>query len=92
MAPDDIEDFMINIGLPVASVEEGKALQEWLLSEHDVYMLALHDPGSGMFYTRLSAQVYLELEDFQRLGRLVLEFVATTPIIDTKSRLIVETG
>jgi selenocysteine lyase/cysteine desulfurase len=74
LVPDSMEEFMINIGLPkcISSIEQGKALQGWLLQEHNVYMLVLQ--GSDMFYTRLSAQVYLEMQDFERLGSLVLDF------------------
>ena len=77
MVPDEMEEFMINIGLPVGidSIEMGKALMEHLQTQHGIYMLALYDGPSGRFYTRLSAQVYLELQDFQRLGILVLDFV-----------------
>lgn len=78
LAPDEMEEFMINIPLPTSigidSKERGMALQEYLLKDHGVYMIVAFEPSSGLFYTRLSAQVYLELWDFQRLGHLVLDF------------------
>lgn len=76
IVPNSLEDFMINIELPKAimSIAMGNALKAWLLDEHNIYMLALYDEGSDMFYTRLSSQVYLELSDFVRLGALVLDF------------------
>lgn len=77
MVPDRMEEFMINIELPagIDSIDAGKALMEDLETQHGIYMIALYDGPSGRFYTRLSAQVYLELEDFQRLGMLVLDFI-----------------
>ena len=46
-----------------------------------MYTVVVHDVPSNMIYTRLSAQVYLELSDFVNLGEAVLEFVTT---IETK--------
>lgn len=76
LAPDSMEAFMINVPLPDAinSVDVGLRLMNYLLDEHDIYMLVLWEESSKMFYTRLSAQVYLDLEDFQQLGYLVQKF------------------
>lgn len=80
MVPDEMEEFMVNIELPagIDSIDTGKALMENLEARHGIYMIVLYDGPSGRFYTRLSAQVYLVLEDFQRLGMLVLDFVEDT--------------
>ena len=74
LAPDSIEEFMINIELPAAinSPSKGLALHNYLLDHHNTYMLVL---GSGQQYTRLSSQIYLEMDDFQRLGDLVLKYI-----------------
>lgn len=80
MVPDHQEEFMINIQLPsgIDSVEKGKSLMEHLRTQHEIYMIALYDGPSGLFYTRLSAQIYLEMHDFERLGLLVLDFIDNT--------------
>jgi len=77
LAPDDMEEFMINIGLPleIDSNEKARAFQAYMLKEHGVYMLTLHEQTSGTYYTRLSAQVYLDLWDFEHMGKLVMEYV-----------------
>jgi selenocysteine lyase/cysteine desulfurase len=78
LVPDALEEFMINVPLPthvVNSTTQAKQLQvDYLLQQHGIYMIVLLEPTSGIYFTRLSAQVYLELWDFQRLGHLVLEF------------------
>lgn len=76
LAPDSLEDYMINIGLPISDMEVGVAMKEYLLEHHNIYMLVLHDESSQMYYTRLSAQVYLEMSDFVLLGDLVLQYTS----------------
>jgi selenocysteine lyase/cysteine desulfurase len=77
MAPDSMEEFMINIGLPTAinTTTMGLELHDWLLQQHNIYMLVLCDKTSNLYYTRLSSQIYLEFGDFVKLGHLVLEFI-----------------
>jgi hypothetical protein len=60
----------------IDSAAQGQALQSWLLTEHHMYRIVVYDATWNLTYTRLSAQVYLELSDFVRLGDLVLEFTA----------------
>ncbi len=73
LAPDEMEDFMINLPLPIQK-EQGTKLQEFLLHDHGIYMIVACEPSSEIVYTRLSAQVYLEFWDFERLGHLVWDF------------------
>ena len=51
-------------------------MQDYLLHEHNIYMLVLEEKNSGMIYTRLSAQIYLEMADFAKLGALVAQYTA----------------
>jgi selenocysteine lyase/cysteine desulfurase len=75
MVPDSMEEFMINILLPTQNATVAKGLQEFLLEQHNMYIIVAHDKGSDLIFTRLSAQIYLELSDFEQLGGLVLEFL-----------------
>ncbi|KAG7344919.1 isopenicillin-N epimerase [Nitzschia inconspicua] len=80
MAPNDMEEYMINVILPISKDDENKtevglALQQWLYDQHDMYVVIAQEPSSGYIYTRLSAQVYLEMSDFIQLGNVVLEFL-----------------
>jgi selenocysteine lyase/cysteine desulfurase len=85
MAPDDMEVFMFHVVLPrlthdddddeTNKIEIAKELQQWLYDEKGMYVVIAQEPSSGLFYTRLSAQVYLQMDDFERLGDAVLEFL-----------------
>lgn len=76
LVPDSMEEFMIHVQLPypINAVERGTALMGYLLTHHNTYIRNLYDAGSGILYARLSAQVYLEMSDFEQLGTHVLEF------------------
>jgi selenocysteine lyase/cysteine desulfurase len=79
MAPNSMEEFMINILLPEAihTQEMATELMNYLLREHQMYIrIAYHGP-SGILYTRLSSQIYLEMDDFVKLGDLVLQFCSS---------------
>ena len=75
LVPESMEEFMINVGLPISDPTVAKELQQDLLEQHGMYAIVVQDHVSGMIYTRLSAQVYLEISDFQRLGQAVLDFI-----------------
>jgi selenocysteine lyase/cysteine desulfurase len=75
LCPREMEAFMINVELPTTDIEEAARMRVKMLEEEGVYMLVLRDEGSGIVYTRLSMQVYLEREDFVRVGELVLKFL-----------------
>ncbi|KAH7131458.1 lolT-1 [Dactylonectria estremocensis] len=66
---------MVNVWLPVksADVQEGALgwAQEVLVKDYRTFIpLSQHN---GQWYTRLSAQVYLDLEDFEWAGRALKE-------------------
>jgi selenocysteine lyase/cysteine desulfurase len=85
MAPESLEEFMINIALPLTDVATAKGLHAYLLSDHNMYAVIAFDTGSSFFYTRLSAQIYLEMSDFVRLGDAVLKYI--TNVEDTTPRM-----
>ena len=58
-----------------SDVEKAKELQQWLYDKKNMYVVIAQEPTSGLFYTRLSSQVYLQIDDFVRLGDAVLEFL-----------------
>jgi len=80
--------FMVNVGLPVATAAAMETLQRTLDVDHNVYIVCSEvrdTSGRSMFFTRLSAQVYLDLNDFRMLAELVLELVgAPSPSAHTQ--------
>jgi selenocysteine lyase/cysteine desulfurase len=80
LAPDTMEEYMINIILPIDRDSDNKHsvatdLQRWLYTQNNMYAIIAEEPSSGYIYTRLSSQIYLQFSDFQRLGAAVLEFL-----------------
>jgi hypothetical protein len=80
LTPSSMEEFMINVILPINHTREDKrdvatSLQRWLYTTKDMYVVIAEEPSSGYIYTRLSSQIYLLMEDFQLLGEAVLDFL-----------------
>lgn len=78
LTPESMEDFMFNICLPTNDFKVALDLQKHLLNDHGIYIVVAKEPTSGMVFTRLSAQVYLEMSDFVRLGNAVLQYESQT--------------
>jgi hypothetical protein len=81
LAPDSMEVYMINVVLPIDrydpnATQVASALQGWLYEEMDMYVVIAREATSGYIYARLSAQIYLEMVDFERLGDAVLAFLS----------------
>lgn len=72
--PESMEEFMINIALPTKNATLAKEIQHLLLQNHAIYIVVAQEPTSGIIFTRLSSQIYLEMSDFTRLGELVLQY------------------
>ncbi|KAK3845468.1 MAG: PLP-dependent transferase [Linnemannia gamsii] len=68
---------MINVVLPFKDLDHPKAntkaLMEILMDKYNLYTPAFRH--GDKFYTRVSAQIYLELQDFVRLGNIWKEVV-----------------
>lgn len=78
--PDSMTGFMINVRLPTNDPKVANSLASSLIHSYDTYMIVIADDSSGeqtILYTRLSAQIYLEREDFITLGQRVLDLLAT---------------
>jgi selenocysteine lyase/cysteine desulfurase len=77
LAPNDMQVMMINVELPTSSFELAQRLQRHLLEEHNMYIIVLQEPRSKIVYTRLSAQIYLGIDDFRRLGLCVKDYLTS---------------
>ncbi|GMI40777.1 hypothetical protein TeGR_g7438 [Tetraparma gracilis] len=75
LSDSSFEANLFNVILPTDDFALAQAMQEALLETDGIYMLALQDAASGIVYTRLSSQVYLELGDFDAVGDKVLAFL-----------------
>ncbi|GMI31829.1 hypothetical protein TrCOL_g7462 [Triparma columacea] len=76
LSPKEFEAALFNVILPTTDYELATKMQTDLLNDHGIYMLALLDEESGIVFTRLSSQIYLEKADFVKLGDLVLEYLS----------------
>ena len=72
---------MVNIALPCNNETAIKSMQQTLHKDHNVYLVfdvIFDESGEGrqqIFFTRLSAQVYVEMSDFELVGKLVLQIL-----------------
>jgi selenocysteine lyase/cysteine desulfurase len=64
---------MVTIGLPTNDSTIARAIQQRLLDDYDT--MAVFYRFQGALWARLSAQIYLELQDFIDLGKLILELL-----------------
>ena len=80
MVPLEMSAFLFNVQLPSSDADAMAAVQSALDHEYHIYFVfgSVVDAASGepLLFTRLSAQVYLELDDFRRFGELVLQLLA----------------
>lgn len=85
LVPDSMEVYMMNIVLPIDgrqtdntttnATQIASSLQVWLYEERNMYVVIAQEPSTKYIYTRLSAQIYLEMDDFVRLGDAVLTYL-----------------
>lgn len=76
LIPNEMTGYMINVILPSTDADAVAYMQDQLDKVYDIYVVyssvqSAGDPGNMIFFTRLSAQVYLELADFEKLSLLV---------------------
>lgn len=69
---DDQVANMVNVALPIKDLNHPKAnpkdLMTLLMDKYNLFTPAFRH--GEHFYTRVSAQIYLEVEDFVRLGNI----------------------
>ncbi len=80
---------LANVRLPIRfgdggiPVEDGMAVRAWLIDryfeEYDTYIQTMWDAPQGHMWVRLSAQVYLSLEDFEWGAQVLLELCKRQP-------------
>ena len=75
LSPPEFEAALFNVVLPTTDYDLATQMQTDLLNDHGIYMLALLDQPTNIVYTRLSSQIYLERDDFVKLGDLVLDYL-----------------
>ena len=80
LVPASMTAFMSNVILPIQNNEHCSILQKRLFDENKISMVygqVLSQEGTQIYYTRISAQVYLSLNDFILLAsnvkRILLE-------------------
>eukprot|EP00518_Triparma_eleuthera_P010005 CAMPEP_0182479306 /NCGR_PEP_ID=MMETSP1319-20130603/33945_1 /TAXON_ID=172717 /ORGANISM="Bolidomonas pacifica, Strain RCC208" /LENGTH=421 /DNA_ID=CAMNT_0024680723 /DNA_START=190 /DNA_END=1455 /DNA_ORIENTATION=- len=76
LSPTQFQAALFNVMLPTSDFDLATQMQSDLLNDHGVYFLSLKDEATGIVYTRLSAQIYLERDDFVKLGELVKDYLA----------------
>ncbi|KAF9388127.1 hypothetical protein CPB97_001578 [Podila verticillata] len=70
--------FLANVRLPIKDINHPKIATPDFLIEYQQDMYNIFAPlykHGGSFWTRVSAQIYLELSDFVRLGHILKEVV-----------------
>jgi selenocysteine lyase/cysteine desulfurase len=84
LVPLDMVSFLFSVILPSTDADAIAYVQSTMDSEYLIYFVydktVSAKTGETIFFTRLSAQVYLELSDFERFGallpKLLLEYSA----------------
>jgi selenocysteine lyase/cysteine desulfurase len=64
---------MINVGLPFKDANLADLLPKLLVDRYNTYTAVFN--VQGKYYTRVSAQIYNEIDDYKYLGNAVLELV-----------------
>jgi len=80
LIPVDMCGFMINVILPTQDPQKVDKIQCLLDSEHNIYTVGgveRREDGTPIYFMRLSATVYLELEDFRKMAILVKSYTET---------------
>lgn len=67
---------MGNVRVPTTDPEKAATLAKRVYDEHDIYIV-VYRSGGDKWWLRLSAQIYLEKEDFVRAGEAVLDVLKT---------------
>ncbi|XP_065191425.1 uncharacterized protein LOC135822549 [Sycon ciliatum] len=76
-APDDMFAAMVDIELPTGDGNKAAEIASVFVSKYNMYIVVYQMKGTEppQYWTRLSAQIYLEVIDFERVGQLVLEII-----------------
>lgn len=66
---------MGNVRIPTTDPEKAAVLAKRVYDEYDIYIV-VYRSGGDKWWIRLSAQIYLEKDDFVRTGQAVLDVLA----------------
>jgi len=78
MAPKTMTAGMVDVQLPsTASEDKLKTLNQRMLTQYGLYIPVYRYPDrpGGAYWTRVSAQIFLELSDFIKMGDYVMELL-----------------
>ena len=80
LEPQEMRAFLTNVRMPTTNASEVARVSDSLMAQHGTWVPCFSGEGKGLpadsFWCRVSAQVYLDLADFERLGRTVLAILA----------------
>ncbi len=67
---------MNNVQLPliIDTIDKMNILYQKLINEHNIFLPMFQ--FDQKFYCRISAQIYMELEDYQKVGKIVLDEIS----------------
>lgn len=76
LVDDSLIGAMVNVRLPTTNATTAAALPRLLLERKGTWVPTFQAPGTGGWWTRVSAQIYTELADFEFLAAAVRDLIA----------------
>lgn len=81
LVPEESSGYMVNVILPSTDADAISNMQSILDSTYHMYIVCSSVPnansnGDVIYFTRLSAQVYLQMTDFILLGQLIPQLLS----------------
>lgn len=77
-APPSMTHALTNVGLPTTNLTLAQSMQATILASHDMYLVPFEHP-TGVFWLRISNQIYLDMDDYKLLGEVVLDYLGIEP-------------
>lgn len=74
LAEDSMVSSMVNVRLPTTDTQLASNLTNKLFAEHNMYIVVF--PLNNQYWTRLSANIYMEMTDFLKMGAIVKNMCA----------------
>lgn len=75
MAPESMASSLVNVQIPTRNATACGIVRSELISKHGLSVSGWTPVGDITCYFRISAQVYLDMTDFERLGALTLQIL-----------------
>ncbi|CAF3301944.1 unnamed protein product, partial [Rotaria sp. Silwood2] len=82
---DQFISTMNNIELPsfINTVDKLNILYQTLVNQYNIFLPMFQ--FDNKFYCRISAQIYMELSDYQTIGKIVLDSISNTTLSNSKT-------